>query len=204
MLHWERLDTKHRLYPFAEDLLHTAFPADERRDDAQQREYTDRKAEFSAYALTDGDEPIGLITCWHFCGGVSAKEPSAERTLPEFVYVEHLAVAPSKRNGGYGAEILRSLKERHKGILVLEVELPQDEMSRRRIGFYERCGFELCHLPYLQPPYRPGDTPLPMYLMFHGTASPAPIFNTIRDTIHRHVYGVELLHMPSKQFGQQC
>ena len=73
---------------------------------------------------------------------------------------------------------------------MLEVELPQDEMSRRRIGFYERCGFELCHLPYLQPPYRPGDTPLPMHLMFHGTASPAPIFNTIRDTIHRHVYGV--------------
>ena len=180
MLQWERLDTKHRLYPFAEDLLHTAFPADERRDDAQQREYTDRKAEFAAYALTDGDEPIGILTCWHFCGGKSEN----------FVYVEHLAVAPSKRNGGYGAEILRSLKERHKGIIVLEVELPQDEMSRRRIAFYERNGFELCRLPYLQPPYRPENTPLPMHLMFYGTASPAPLFNTIRDTIHRHVYGV--------------
>ena len=194
MLHWERLDTKHRLYPFAEDLLHTAFPADERRDDAQQREYTDRKAKFSAYALTDGDEPIGLITCWHFCGDKSEN----------FVYVEHLAVAPSKRNGGYGAEILRSHKERHKGIIVLEVELPQDEMSRRRIAFYERNGFELCRRPYLQPPYRPENTPLPMHLMFYGTASPTFLFNTIRDTIHRQVYGVELLHMPSKQFGQQC
>ena len=189
MLQWERLDTKHRLYPFAEDLLHTAFPADERRDDAQQREYTDHKKEFAAYALIDGNEPIGLITCWHFT---------------EFVYVEHLAVAPSKRNGGYGAEILRSLNERHKGIIVLEVELPQDEMSRRRIAFYERNGFELCRLPYLQPPYRPGDTSLPMHLMFHGTDSFTPLFNTIRNTIHHHVYGVELLHVPSKQFGQQC
>lgn len=176
MLQWERLDTKHRLYPFAEDLLHTAFPADERRDDAQQREYTDHKKEFAAYVLTDGDEPIGLITCWHFT---------------KFVYVEHLAVAPSKRNGGYGAEILHSLKERHKGIIVLEVELPQDEMCRRRIAFYERNGFTLCHLPYLQPPYRPGDIPLPMHLMFFGTDSPVPVFNSLRDTIHRHVYGVK-------------
>ncbi|MDE5544014.1 MAG: GNAT family N-acetyltransferase, partial [Bacteroidales bacterium] len=191
-LHWERLATNHRLYPFVEDLLHTAFPAHERRDDAQQREYTDHKKEFSAYALIDGNEPIGLITCWHFCGdNMSAKEQSAERTLPEFVYVEHLAVAPSKRNGGYGAEILRSLKERHKEIIVLEVELPQDEMSRRRIAFYERNGFELCRLPYRQPPYRPGDTSLPMHLMFHGTDSLASIFNTIRNTIHHHVYGVE-------------
>lgn len=191
MLHWERLDTKHRLYPFAEELLHTAFPVEERRDDAQQREYTDRKAEFAAYALIDGSEPIGLITCWHFRGGTNSANPLARHLpFPNFVYVEHLAVAPSKRNGGYGTAILRSLKEKHQGIIVLEVELPQDETSRRRIAFYERNGFTLCRLPYLQPPYRPRDTSLPMHLMFYGTESLSPCFNAIRDTIHRHIYGI--------------
>lgn len=184
MLHWEQLNTSHKLYPFAENLLHTAFPANERRDDAQQHEYTDHKKEFTAYALTDGLEPIGLITCWHFSSGGNPGSP-------DFVYVEHLAVNPNQRNGGYGAEILRSLKAQYQGIIVLEVELPQDELSRRRICFYERSGFARCHLPYQQPPYRSGDAPLPMYLMFYGTEDLSPFFNAIRNTIHRHVYGVE-------------
>lgn len=184
MLHWEQLDTKHRLYPFAEDLLHTAFPTNERREDAQQREYTDHHKEFAAYAITNGSEPVGLITRWHFCGGGNPESP-------DFVYVEHLAVSPNQRNGGYGAEILRSLKAQHQGIIVLEVELPQDETSRRRIAFYERNGFRLCPTPYLQPPYRPNDTPLPMHLMFYGTESLSPFFNAIRDTLHHRVYGVE-------------
>ena len=37
--------------------------------------------------------------------------------------------------------------------VVLEVEMPTDEMSKRRIGFYERLGFELDNQVYHQPPY---------------------------------------------------
>ena len=74
--------------------------------------------------------------------------------------------------------------------VILEVELPETEMSRRRIGFYERCGFKLCLLPYRQPPYRKGDDFLPMFIMYTGIEDIAASFERIKQLIYRHVYGV--------------
>ena len=58
-------------------------------------------------------------------------------------YGEHFAVDPDERGGGYGGKALRLLCEELQTPVVLEVELPFDEMSRRRIGFYQRSGFTL-------------------------------------------------------------
>ena len=38
--------------------------------------------------------------------------------------------------------------------VVIEVELHEDEMARRRIGFYERHRMTLIDKEYLQPPYQ--------------------------------------------------
>lgn len=55
--------------------------------------------------------------------------------------------------------------------MLLEVEPPEGEMQRRRIGFYERNGFCLNHYPY-QMPCLHGDGPsLPLLLM----SRPAPL-----------------------------
>ena len=89
-----------------------------------------------------------------------------------FSYVEHLATSPSVRN-------------------ILEVEKPVDEWSRRRIGFYQRCGFSLCEKEYVQPSYRKGGETLPMFLMYAGTETIDKEFESIRDEIYRKVYGVE-------------
>ena len=75
-----------------------------------------------------------------------------------------------------------------KGTVILEVERPEDEMSRRRIGFYERCGFTLCKQDYLQPPYRKGGEAVPLYLMFIHTESIDGQYTQIRDEIYREVY----------------
>lgn len=56
----------------------------------------------------------------------------------------------------------------HEDPVVLEVEMPTEEMSKRRIGFYERLGFVLDHHVYFQPPYRKGEAFLEMRLMTHG------------------------------------
>ena len=42
----QEIETDHPLYPFIEDLLHTAFPEDERRDDEMQRWNTDYEEKF--------------------------------------------------------------------------------------------------------------------------------------------------------------
>ena len=69
--------------------------------------------------------------------------------LEGMVFLENFAVSPSLRGQG----------------MLLEVEPPEGQMQRRRIGFYERNGFDLNHYPY-QMPCLHGDGPsLPLLLM---------------------------------------
>lgn len=178
MLHFERIRTTDTDYAFLENLLHEAFPPEERRDDDAQRDNTDHRPQFHPHVIKDGDEPVGLMTYWK---------------LDDFVYVEHFAVHASKRNGGYGARSMMHCLETAGAPVVLEVEMPGNELSRRRIAFYERCGFRLCLLPYRQPPYRDGDGWLPLYLMYAGIDDISEHFDRITKAIHETVYGVTAL-----------
>ena len=173
MIELIKITTSNPNYEFVEELLHSSFPDNERRDDALQRDNTDNNEKFSTLLISDNGENIGVITIWHLNG---------------FCYVEHLATSPSVRNKGYGSKIIFALTEMINGMIVLEVELPEDEMSRRRIGFYERCGFRLCHKPYFQPPYRKGDEKLPMHIMFSGKEEVDNEFENIKSEIYSNVY----------------
>lgn len=177
MITFNPITTSHPHYAFVENLLHSAFPQEERRDNEFQRENTDHNPKFECLCITDQetDSVIGLITVWSLNG---------------FRYIEHLATSPQIRNKGYGLKIMNKLKETYPGIIILEVERPEDEMSTRRIGFYKRCGFELCNLNYMQPPYRKEDGELPLLLMYTGTDNIDNEFENIKNEIHREVYGV--------------
>ena len=73
----------------------------------------------------------------------------------------------------------------------MEVERPIEEMAQRRINFYQRQGFTLWEKDYYQPPYKPGDDFLPMYLMVHGSLDPEKDYEDIRHKLHTVVYGVK-------------
>ena len=79
----------------------------------------------------------------------------------------------------------------HEDPVVLEVEMPTEEMSKRRIGFYERLGFVLDHHVYFQPPYRRGEALLEMRLMTHGELDLERSFKRVKTIIHQNVYGVK-------------
>ena len=75
--------------------------------------------------------------------------------------------------------------------VVLEVEKPEDDFSRRRIGFYERLGLKLwpdCH--YIQPPYDDKKKPMELLLMSYGSLDMNKLFGEVRDILHTQVYGV--------------
>ena len=176
MLQFTPLQTTDKDYSFVENLLHESFPEAERRDDVAQRDNVDNCATFTCYLISDDELLVGLITVWKFAG---------------FSYVEHLATSPSVRYKGYGRKIMEVLQQQFPGVIILEVEKPVDEWSRRRIGFYQRCGFCLCEKEYVQPSYRKGGEILPMFLMYAGTEIIDKEFESIRDEIYRRVYGVE-------------
>lgn len=175
MLKLTPIKTTDSVYSFVEQLLHDSFPLVERRDDEAQRDNTDHNPRFTCYFISDDELPVGLITAWNLDG---------------FYYLEHLATTPLIRNRGYGKQIIQQIKDLLPGVIVLEVEHPEDEMSRRRIGFYQRCGFQLCEKEYIQPPYREGGEEVPLFLMYSGTDSIDDAFDTIRQRIYKEVYGV--------------
>ena len=74
---------------------------------------------------------------------------------------------------------------------VLEVEKPDDELSQRRIRFYQRLGFVLSPRPYTQPPYSPDRHPLELRLMSYGEIDLDQTFDLVVTRIHNRVYGVE-------------
>ena len=177
MLHLKNITTDHSFYQNAEALLHESFPPEERRDESLQRQYTDHHPMFNTLLITDDEksEPfIGVITIWDF---------------GSFIFAENFATTPACRNQGYGKRIMEKLLEQAEGrLVVLEVERPEDEMSKRRIGFYQRCGFKLCLEAYMQPPYHPGDELLPLYIMYHGAEDITDNFQHIKATIYKEVY----------------
>ena len=166
-------------YQFAETLLTTSFPPEEYRDLSEWKTYTKTHAQFHnqvVKAQHEGERmPIGLVGYWDF---------------DWFIYIEHLATSPQARNAGYGSQILKILQQLNRP-LILEVEEPIDEMTRRRIGFYQRNGFTLWQKPYLQPPYRAGGKQLPLKLMAWGKISEAEDFEMIKQTLYSEVYNVK-------------
>lgn len=153
-----------------------SFPENERRAFSLVRELIKQEPRFTLYTLHKDSEYSGFITTWD---------------LGDFSYVEHFAIDESARNGGIGGKAMKQWLATCNRPVVLEVELPAEEMSRRRIGFYERLGFVLDNHAYRQPPYREGDSWLEMRLMAYGPLALETSFERVRDLIYHHVYGVK-------------
>ena len=56
------------------------------------------------------------------------------------------------RNKQYGRKVLSLLGGKQK-TLILEIDPPVDNISKRRKGFYERCGFIENSFQHIHPPY---------------------------------------------------
>jgi ribosomal protein S18 acetylase RimI-like enzyme len=89
-------------------------------------------------------------------------------TFAEYTYIEHFAITESTRGSGIGNCILRSMCNEHNN-MILEVEPPVDDISRKRISFYERHGFRCNkYFNYRQPSYAYGLPEVEMELMSRG------------------------------------
>ena len=142
----------------------------------QLREYTDRTGNFHNNIIFDDDLPVGFITYWDF---------------DSFYYVEHFATNPALRNGGYGKRTLEYLCNYLKRPIVLEVERPIEGNGKTTYQLLSTSRLYAVGKDYSQPPYKPGDDFLPMYLMVHGELDCEKDFETIKKRIHKEVYGVK-------------
>lgn len=156
-------------------LLESAFPVTELRIKEDQRALLQEPC-YRLYGVRREGNFAAVFATWE---------------IDEFLYIEHFAVKEEFRNGGYGGQLLDTLLEEKSRPMVLEVEEPEDELTRRRIGFYRRHGLVYNTYPYLQPPMRKGQEMLPLKLMTKPTAIDAETYQRYKKRIHTIVYKYE-------------
>lgn len=153
-----------------------SFPESERRpwDDLVSRA-SDSCARLNLAVISHKNHFAGMLTWWRLDDALR--------------YVEHFAVEPSLRGSGIGAGAISGFVAMEETPVILEVEPADlDDMARRRIRFYSRCGF-VAHpgFSYVQPPYSDGLPAVDLMLM---TAGRSVDLSDATARIHQMVYGV--------------
>lgn len=157
-------------------LLEESFPTDEYRDMEGQRTLLHQK-NYKLYLMKKENTLLGAAAVWMF---------------ENFVFLEHLAVRSDLRGKGLGTELLLMLRHYHTLPMCLEVELPETEIAKRRIDFYQRCGFVYNTYEYIQPAFSQKQNPVPLRIMSSGSPLNESQFYAIKATLYRDVYHVEV------------
>ncbi len=161
-------------FPAAYAIMEEAFSKDEIRSYAGQEGLLAR-SEYDLFVEADGAALEAVVALWRFDG---------------FGYLENFAVRKELRGHGMGSGMLRELADICQGRIILEVEKPDTELARRRIGFYKRCGFFMNDYDYVMPPLEPGLNPVPLLIMSYGSELSPDEFEHFRSTVFREVFGV--------------
>ncbi len=164
----------------ATELYEMAFPPTERRSGSAWVRQISESSLFHPYEIRFSEKFAGIITLWDF---------------DTFVYIEHFTTLPEMRGKGIGSESIKKILTLFRQLpVVLEVEQPDNEIARRRIGFYERNGLCLVSTPeaYVQPPYEAGGEWLPLRLMSSKADFAADSFFHIREKLYAEVYKVNI------------
>lgn len=119
------------------DLYESSFPTAEKRKIEDHIRALDN-SQFFPMSAWEEDTLIGIIFYWEF---------------DNYRFLDHLAVNPELRGQSFGSQLLRYLSDQDHTI-ILEIDPLIDEISVRRLQFYERAGYKLTPYRYPHLPYR--------------------------------------------------
>lgn len=172
-MYFERAaDPAHPMLEAAMRLYRESFPWHEQREASSQAHIL-RQPDYHFTLIYDETMFVGLVLYWE---------------AADFLYVEHFCILPELRGRRYGQRALEALPASGKPV-ILEIDPPDDAVSVRRRGFYERCGFSENPYPHVHPPYHPENEGHRLVLMSRpGPLTPAAyerFCQYLRDTVMR-------------------
>lgn len=139
-MHFVRLKTyQDELYMKSMELYKNSFPFHEQRNLLSQREILNNE-EYNFDLIYDETNLIGIILFWE---------------TQDFIYIEHFCISPEMRNRQYGQQALELMNQKGKTI-ILEIDPPVNEISKRRKNFYERVQYKSNEFEHIHPPYHEG------------------------------------------------
>lgn len=119
------------------NLYESSFPiAERRRLEDHKRAFSNSL--FHPLSVWEEEELLAIIFYWEW---------------DNYRYIEYLAVSENMRGKGIGFQIINHMKDSNH-TLILEIDPLVNELSVRRLQFYERAGFTLTPYRFLHLPYR--------------------------------------------------
>lgn len=153
-------------------LMENDFPESERRTKHDQMKLLDNSKASLNFIIKDG-QVAGYFVFWDF---------------GDFAFIEHIATKKELRGQGVGTIFLEGfIKEINKQI-ILEVDPPIDEVSIKRIKFYEHLGFVLNDFDYTQPSYHKNGVGVDMKIMSLNKPLTKSEFDYYIREIYKNVY----------------
>lgn len=166
-------------YNFFICLYNNSFPLEERRAISDVKFLLITEKKFKVKIIWNNqNQMIGLLCFW---------------TFDDFIYAEHLAIDSNIRNAGYGTQAVNLFLSEINLPLILEIELPEDDISIRRLEFYQRLGFKIwTEINYIQPPYHLTTSSVEMKLLTKGDIDLTDCFDNIKKQLYSAVYKIEI------------
>ena len=118
-------------------LYEDSFPEAERRKLEDHLRACENEL-FHPTSIWEDDQFIGIVFYWEWSN---------------YRYIEYLAVAPELHGHGYGSQIIKKIRDSEYTI-ILEIDPLINELTVRRLQFYERAGFTLTPYRFIHLPYR--------------------------------------------------
>ena len=168
------MNTQEFLFDDVFSLMQKSFPKNEYRTYENQKKLLKSKYYKIVPYFGNEKELLAFAAVWEF---------------ESFKFVEHIAVSEKCRGMGIGSKIMRDIIEKSDTDIILEIEPPNDEISTKRLRFYEKLGFKSNDYAYLQLPLNKNDKPIPLKILSYPQALGEQKFKNIKKIIYSNVYG---------------
>ena len=156
-------------------IMESSFPSVERRTyENELREFN--SSSFKVFVVEEKGAVAGFIKEWD---------------LPSFNFIEHFATDPMVRGKGLGSRMLREYLKGRKKPVIIEVEWNSSQIAKRRINFYERLGFTLSDIEYIQPKLQDVKDEVLLKLMYYPGDVDESILIESKKEIFEKVYKVK-------------
>lgn len=130
-------DINDKWYKALTGIYSVSFPVYEQRDELQQIKAIG-DSRYHLLVTIKNENLLGFIAYWDF---------------DTYVYIEHLAVNPAFRGESIGTTMLKTFDDVVKKQVLLEIDPVEDEVSEKRLRFYERLGYKKNPYTHTHPPY---------------------------------------------------
>lgn len=161
-------------------IMDESFPNSEIRTYEEQKKLLNND-KYNIYIENDNSGAIvGFLAYW---------------ILKNCIFFEHLAVSKNSRGKGIGTKIIEFNLKNLKNIrefIFLEVEPPISEISKKRINFYKRLGFNLNKFFYEQPSLRKTEKSQHLLIMSYPTLIDEKTFIDYKREIYDNIYGAKI------------